>query len=301
MIVARTMYGPIVRCATRDDDNFAHLDNALGLRQTARSMVTQIQSASTETTQVTRPMIEVIDLKKRFGEQEVLRGVDIAVAAGTTTVILGGSGQGKSVLMKHMIGLETPDSGEVRINGRNIAGLGGRALNDVRADFGMVFQNAALFDSMSVFDNVAFPLRERTRLNKDEIASKVRDKLQLFSLDATAEKKFPAELSGGMRKRVGLARATILDPKIILYDEPTTGLDPITTDQVDEMIMHAKRMLGITSVVISHDISSAFRIADQICFLYSGRIVEAGPPELFKRSQHPEVKRFLASWFEEQR
>ncbi|MBN2360779.1 MAG: ABC transporter ATP-binding protein [Deltaproteobacteria bacterium] len=246
-------------------------------------------------------MIEVIDLKKRFGVQEVLCGVDIAVPAGTTTVILGGSGQGKSVLMKHMIGLEMPDSGEVRINGRNIVGLGGRALNDLRADFGMVFQNAALFDSMNVFDNVAFPLRERTKLSKQQIAAKVRGKLELFSLDASVEKKYPAELSGGMRKRVGLARATILDPKIILYDEPTTGLDPITTDQVDEMIMTAKEKLGITSVVISHDISSAFRIADQICFLYGGRIVEAGPPEVFKRTRHPEVKRFLASWFEEER
>ncbi|MFH1807971.1 MAG: ABC transporter ATP-binding protein [Pseudomonadota bacterium] len=243
-------------------------------------------------------MIEIIELKKRFGAQEVLRGVNLAVPPGTTTVILGGSGQGKSVLMKHMIGLEHPDSGEVRINGTNIVGLGGRALNDVRADFGMVFQSAALFDSMSVFDNVAFPLRERTTLSKDEIAQRVRDKLQLFSLGPEVELKFPAELSGGMRKRVGLARAVILDPKIVLYDEPTTGLDPLTTDMVDEMILHAKKMLGVTSVVISHDISSAFQIADQICFLYQGQIVEHGPPEHFKHSQHPEVRRFLASWFE---
>lgn len=245
-------------------------------------------------------MIHVLGLKKSFGSQQVLRGVDIAVPAGTTTVILGGSGQGKSVLMKHMIGLEQPDAGEVRIAGRNISALKGSALNEVRSIFGMVFQNAALFDSMTVFDNVAFPLVERTKLSKAEISVKVREKLALFSLDSSVEQKFPSMLSGGMRKRVGLARAVILDPKIILYDEPTTGLDPITTDQVDEMILHAKQELGITSVVISHDISSAFQIADQICFLHGGRIVEAGVPDKFRLSTHPEVKRFLSSWFDSQ-
>lgn len=243
-------------------------------------------------------MIEIIELRKRFGLQEVLRGVNLKVAEGTTTVILGGSGQGKSVLMKHMIGLARPDSGAVRINGHDISGLTGDALNAVRADFGMVFQNAALFDSMSIFDNVAFPLRERTKLGRDEIARRVREKLQLFSLGPEVEQKFPSELSGGMRKRVGLARAVILDPKIVLYDEPTTGLDPITTDQVDEMILHAKASLGVTSVVISHDISSAFRVADQLCFLHAGEIVAEGPPELFRNSSHPQVKRFLGSWFD---
>jgi len=247
------------------------------------------------------PMIQLIGLKKSFGAQEVLRGIDLIVQPGTTTVILGGSGQGKSVLMKHMIGLEDPDAGEVRINGRNICGLKGEDLNEVRREFGMVFQNAALFDSMSVFDNVAFPLVERTKLGHQEIASRVRAKLRLFALDESTEGKFPAALSGGMRKRVGLARAVILDPKIVLYDEPTTGLDPLTTEQVDEMIVHAKEVLGVTSVVISHDISSAFSIADQICFLHGGEIVEACPPGHVRQSQHPQLRRFLASWFEEQR
>jgi len=164
----------------------------------------------------------------------------------------------------------------------------------------MVFQSAALFDSMSVFDNVAFPLVERTKMGRREIAERVRAKLHLFGLDPSVEPKFPATLSGGMRKRVGLARAVILDPKIVLYDEPTTGLDPLTTDSVDEMIVHAKQVLGVTSVVISHDISSAFQIADQICFLHGGKIVEAGPPDKVRQSQHPQVRRFLASWFEGQ-
>ncbi len=249
---------------------------------------------------VPRPpaMIEIRELRKRFGAQEILRGINLQVTPGTTTVILGGSGQGKSVLMKHMIGLMRPDSGAVLINGHDISALKGEALNAVRADFGMVFQNAALFDSMSIFDNVAFPLRERSKLGRDEIARRVREKLQLFSLGPEVEKKFPSELSGGMRKRVGLARAVILDPKIVLYDEPTTGLDPITTDQVDEMIMHAKASLGVTSVIISHDISSAFRVADQLCFLHAGQILAEGPPDSFRDVQQPQVKRFLASWFD---
>lgn len=244
------------------------------------------------------PMIEIRELRKSFASQEILRGINLQVEPGTTTVILGGSGQGKSVLMKHMIGLMRPDSGSVLINGRDISALKGEALNAVRADFGMVFQNAALFDSMSIFDNVAFPLHERSKLGREEIARRVREKLQLFSLGPEVEKKFPSELSGGMRKRVGLARAVILDPKIVLYDEPTTGLDPITTDQVDEMIMHAKASLGVTSVIISHDISSAFRVADQLCFLHAGQILAAGTPESFRHNPLPQIKRFLSSWFD---
>ncbi|WP_373045486.1 ABC transporter ATP-binding protein [Vulgatibacter sp.] len=242
-------------------------------------------------------MIEVIDLEKSFGSNHVLKGINLRCMPGTTTVILGGSGSGKSVLMKHMIGLLHPDAGQVLVDGQEITRLKRRELNDVRRKFGMVFQMAALFDSMTVLDNVAFPLREhRKDLSEKQIREIVAEKLRLVGL-VGIEDKFPAELSGGMRKRVGLARAVVLDPKIVLYDEPTTGLDPITTDNVDEMILDAKRELGVTSVVISHDIGSAFKVADQMAFLHHGRIVAYGPPEAVRQSTHPHVREFLQMWF----
>jgi len=241
--------------------------------------------------------IEVIDLHKSFGSNHVLRGVNLRVEQGTTTVILGGSGSGKSVLMKHMIGLLRPDSGQVLIEGEDITRLKGRELDRVRRKFGMVFQMAALFDSMTVLENVAFPLREhRKDLSEEQIREIVAEKLALVDLHGV-EDKYPAELSGGMRKRVGLARAVVLDPKIVLYDEPTTGLDPITTASVDQMIIDAKNALGVTSVVISHDIGSAFKVADQLAFLYKGEIVAAGPPEAVRQSEHPHVRQFLQMWF----
>jgi phospholipid/cholesterol/gamma-HCH transport system ATP-binding protein len=241
--------------------------------------------------------IEVRALIKTYSNHTVLRGVNLVVPQGTTVVILGGSGQGKSVLMKHLIGLEKPDAGQVFINGRDIVPMSDRQLNDVRNEFGMVFQNAALFDSMSVFDNVAFPLREHTKLSETEIRQRVENTLGLFNLDPRAFHKFPAQISGGMRKRVGLARAVIRQPKIVLYDEPTTGLDPLTTEAVDEMILHAKRSLNVTSVVISHDIGSAFKIADTLAFLHAGEVIEAGTPGAFRNSKRPEVQRFLSMWF----
>jgi len=244
-----------------------------------------------------RPMIEIIDLHKSFGEHPVLTGINLSVPEGSTCVILGGSGSGKTVLMKHMIGLLKPDKGQVIIDGEDIVPLGSDELERVRRKFGMVFQAAALFDSMTVYDNVAFPLREHRKLSEDEVRKLVRSKLDLMGLPRSAEVKFPADLSGGMRKRVGLARAIVMDPKIVLYDEPTTGLDPITTDYVDEMILAAKRELRVTSVVISHDIASAFNVADQIAFLHKGVIVENGPPEQLRASQHPAVKVFLQTWF----
>ncbi|MHB1843487.1 MAG: ABC transporter ATP-binding protein [Deltaproteobacteria bacterium] len=242
-------------------------------------------------------MIQVSDLRKAFGDNPVLRGVDLEVEEGTTTVILGGSGSGKSVLMKHMIGLLQPDGGSVVVEGEAIEALGERALQRVRAKFGMVFQAAALFDSMTVSENVGFPLREHTKLPEADVRERVRQKLEVVGLRGI-EEKFPAELSGGMRKRVGLARALALDPKIVLYDEPTTGLDPITTDYVDDMILEAKRQLGVTSVVISHDIGSAFKIADRIAVLNEGVIVAEGPPAEVRRSQEPFVKRFFSLWFD---
>jgi phospholipid/cholesterol/gamma-HCH transport system ATP-binding protein len=255
------------------------------------------KGASTTNTAAPVAAIDVRDLRKSYGGQPILRGINLVVPPGTTTVILGGSGQGKSVLMKHLIGLERPDSGQVLINGRDIVPMGERALNNVRNEFGMVFQNAALFDSMTVYDNVAFPLKEHTSMSEKEIQARVHETLQLFSLDPRAYAKFPAQISGGMRKRVGLARAVIRQPKIVLYDEPTTGLDPLTTDAVDEMILHAKTSLNVTSVVISHDIASAFKIADNLAFLHAGEIVENGHPSTFKDSKRPEVQKFLSMWF----
>lgn len=243
------------------------------------------------------PAVEIVGLRKSFSGREVLAGIDLKVPRGTVTVILGGSGSGKSVLMKHMIGLLKPNAGQVLIDGEDIVSLTGPPLDRVRRKFGMVFQNAALFDSMSVGDNVAFPLREHTRLSSEEIDKRVAEKLELVGLTGV-EKRMPNELSGGMRKRVGLARAVILEPRIVLYDEPTTGLDPITTDTVDDMILEASRRLGVTSIVISHDIGSAFKIADQLAFLYQGVIVAAGPPKSVRHVTHPRVQEFLRTWFE---
>ncbi|MBL8935225.1 MAG: ABC transporter ATP-binding protein [Archangium sp.] len=242
-------------------------------------------------------MIQIVDLHKSFGSHEVLSGITLDVPAGSTLVILGGSGSGKTVLMKHMIGLLKPDSGRVIIDGEDIVPLGAEGLEKMRRKFGMVFQAAALFDSMTVFENVSFPLREhRKELAEEQIRALVKEKLGIVGLK-NVEEKYPADLSGGMRKRVGLARAIVLDPKIVLYDEPTTGLDPITTDYVDEMILDAKKELGVTSVVISHDIASAFKVADNIAFLYQGHIVDQGHPSVLRHSENPAVKLFLSTWF----
>jgi phospholipid/cholesterol/gamma-HCH transport system ATP-binding protein len=243
------------------------------------------------------PMIQIIDLFKSFNENKVLTGINLSVPSGSTCVILGGSGSGKTVLMKHMIGLLKPDSGQVIVDGEDIVPYGPEDLERVRRKFGMVFQAAALFDSMTVYENVSFPLREhRKDLKEEQMREIVRTKLGIVGLK-NVEEKFPADLSGGMRKRVGLARAIVMDPKIVLYDEPTTGLDPITTDYVDEMILDAKRELGVTSVVISHDVASAFKVADNIAFLYQGVIADQGPPGTLRDSQTPAVKLFLQTWF----
>ncbi|NOJ95367.1 ABC transporter ATP-binding protein [Corallococcus sp. CA049B] len=242
-------------------------------------------------------MIDIVDLHKTFSGNKVLTGINLTVPAGSTCVILGGSGSGKTVLMKHMIGLLKPDSGQVIIDGQDIVPMSVEGLQQVRRSFGMVFQAAALFDSMTVFENVAFPLRQHTTLPEDAIREQVRKRLDLMGLKREVEDRFPADLSGGMRKRVGLARAVVLDPKVVLYDEPTTGLDPITTDSVDDMILTAQKELGVTSVVISHDIASAFNVANQIAFLSKGVIVEHGSPEKLRESQHPAVQVFLQTWF----
>ncbi|HTN54045.1 MAG TPA: ABC transporter ATP-binding protein [Anaeromyxobacter sp.] len=248
-------------------------------------------------------MIEVHDLWKSFGDNQVLKGVDLRIPEGTTFVVLGGSGSGKTVLLKHVIGLLKPDRGTVRVNGIEISGLDGKELNEARQMFGMVFQGAALFDSMTVFDNVAFPLREGRRgagIPAAEVRRRVVEKLKVVDLGEEVLGRWPSELSGGMRKRVGLARALVCEPQIVLYDEPTTGLDPITASYVDEMILHAKERLGITSMVISHDIASAFRVADRVAVLYDGRFAAVGTPAEVRASKEPFVQRFLALWFEKQ-
>jgi len=243
-----------------------------------------------------RVMIDAQDLYKSFAGFPVLKGVSLKMMEGTTTVVLGGSGSGKTVLMKHIMGLFKPDSGRVIVDGQDVSTMGRQELAKFRERMGMVFQSSALFDSMTVGDNVAFPLREHSTLSEAEIMAKVKEKLAVVDLH-DVEQKYPAELSGGMRKRVALARAIVREPKIVLYDEPTTGLDPLTTESVDEMIIHARERLTVTSVVISHDIGSAFHIADWIAVINEGRIVEEGTPAEVRKTQEPFTRQFLSTWF----
>lgn len=238
------------------------------------------------------PILQVRDVYKSFGDQQVLRGIDLDIRSGEVLVIIGGSGSGKSVLIKHLVALLRPDRGQVLFHGQNLFDMDDHALLEARKNFGMLFQNGALFDSMSVYDNVAFPLREHLRLKKPEERERVMASLAELKVDH-ASHKFPGELSGGMRKRVALARATILRPQILIYDEPTTGLDPVMIKQVDDMIAETQERLKITSVVISHDMASTFRIAHRIAMLYQGEIVEVGPPALFKASANPVVRTFI--------
>ncbi len=237
-------------------------------------------------------MIEVRDLKKSFGSLPVLQGVTFSIAKGEAICIIGVSGGGKSVLLKHLVGLLTPDSGEVSIEGRNIAGLDERQLLPVRRKFGMLFQGAALFDSLTVEENVAFILNRERKTSPEEIAKRVEEVLDLVGLNGTQKKK-PAELSGGMRKRVGLARAVIYRPEILLYDEPTTGLDPIASDTIDRMIIRVVQKMQVTSIAVTHDMRSAGRIGQRILMLHEGRIyADQTPQELFK-SKDPVIYRFV--------
>jgi phospholipid/cholesterol/gamma-HCH transport system ATP-binding protein len=238
------------------------------------------------------PILEVVGLRKSFGEQEVLRGIELTIPARQVTVIIGASGSGKSVLLKHLQALLRPDAGEVRLHGRDLFSLSPAELLAARRSFGMLFQAGALFDSMDVYHNVAFPLREHRRLGRAEERALVLGRLAELNL-VGVERKYPAELSGGMKKRVALARACILDPEILLYDEPTTGLDPAMIAQVDDLIVQTQARHGVTSVVISHDMASTFRIAQQIALLHEGRIVEVGPPDAFRASRNEVVRRFI--------
>jgi len=237
-------------------------------------------------------MIEVRNLHKSFQTQKVLDGVNLSIEAGKITAIMGPSGTGKSVLLKHIIGLLRPDEGEIIVDGENIFALSTDELNRVRRKFGMLFQDAALFDDMNVFENVSFPLYEHTNLSDEEVAQRVAEKLEEVGLEEINH-KLPAELSGGMRKRVGLARALILDPKILLFDEPTTGLDPIISDQIADLILETHRRHNVTAVLISHDLQLSYRVANQIAMLYDGKIIEFAAPEQFRHSKQPFVRHFI--------
>ncbi|MGZ3474216.1 MAG: ABC transporter ATP-binding protein [Polyangiales bacterium] len=239
------------------------------------------------------PPIRCVALTKRFGKHTVLDGIDLVCHPGETNVIIGGSGAGKTTLLRLLIGLEKPTTGRVEIDGEDIGPMSDYELNRVRQKFGMCFQYAALLDSLSIFDNVAFPLREHTKLPEKEIRRKVLEKLEALGLQSRVLELSPAEISGGMRQRVGLARALMLDPKIIVYDEPTSGLDPLTTQTVDEMIEQARDKFGVTNVVISHDMSSTFRIAHRIHVLVKGKIVATGTPREIARLPDPAVREFI--------
>ena len=237
-------------------------------------------------------LIRIDGLHKSFGGIKVLTGVDLAVARGESLVIIGGSGVGKSVLIKHVIGLLVPDAGTVAVDGQPVSHLDSHGLMELRQRMGMLFQYAALFDSMSVGDNIAFALRQNAEWGRARIATRVAEVLRWVGLEGI-ESKWPDELSGGMKKRVGLARAIALGPEIILYDEPTTGLDPILADQINELIIDLGERLNVTSVTITHDMTSAYRIADRIAMLYHGRIEEVGTPEEFRASSNPVVQQFI--------
>jgi len=228
----------------------------------------------------------------RQGRDVVLNGVTIDFPAGKLTYILGSSGAGKSVTLKHILGLLHPDSGRIWVGGRDISTLKPGEIAEHRMVFGMLFQNSALFDDMTVFENVAFPLREHTKLTDAEIEAKVTKSLTILGMTKGYD-KYPNEISGGMRKRVGLARAIIREPKILLYDEPTTGLDPVTRTMVDDLIATLKRELSLTSIVISHDIPSALLLADHIAFLHQGKIVFWGSPDQFREADHPAIRAFM--------
>lgn len=237
-------------------------------------------------------MIEIIDLWKKFESNPVLKGVDLKIKTGESLVIIGRSGCGKSVLLKHIIGLLKPENGKVIINGEDITKYSGEELYKIQNKFGMLFQSAALFDSMTVGENVSFALDRYTSYSRKKIARIVDEKLALVGLHGI-EKLKPAELSGGMKKRVGLARAIAMDPQFILFDEPTTGLDPIMADAINDLIVDIKNKIHITSIAVTHDMVSAYKIADRITMLYDGKIIESGTPRKIKKTKNPYVKQFI--------
>lgn len=239
------------------------------------------------------PFIRITGLKKSFGAQKTLQGVDLNISHGETLVLIGPSGEGKSVLLKHIIGLLHPDAGRVELDGQDLCQLNERQLVNFRRRMGYLFQNAALFDSMTVAQNVAFPLKEAGIKDKAEIDQRVHEALDLVELEEHKD-KMPINLSGGMRKRVGIARAIIGRPECILYDEPTAGLDPIVTDVIDQMIIRLQKRFKVTSIVITHDMSSVFKIADRVAMLKNGVVYFNGTPDELRNSSDPELQNFIA-------
>jgi phospholipid/cholesterol/gamma-HCH transport system ATP-binding protein len=238
------------------------------------------------------PFIRIRGLTQSFGENEVLRGIDLDIERGETLVILGSSGGGKSVLLKHLPGLLRPTSGSIRVDGVEISHLEERALRPIRKQMGMMFQGGALFDSFTVAQNVAFPLRENGLKKESEIAERVAGALEIVRLDGQ-EDKYPSELSGGMRKRVALARAVVGKPACVLFDEPHAGLDPITADSIDHLIKNLQSKLGITNIVVTHEMRSVYRIADRIVFMEKGRIHWTGNPDELRETTDPVLKAFV--------
>ena len=237
-------------------------------------------------------MIEVIDLRKSFNGQEILRGINLKVNSGQSLALIGGSGSGKSVLLKHIIGLLKPDSGKILIENEDIGKLRGRKLKRLKERFGMVFQGGALFDSLTVFENVAFPLREKTKLKALQIRKKVCEELAEVGLSGT-ENKYPAEISGGMKKRVALARCLVMSPEIILFDEPTTGLDPLTGKAIHTMIRSCQKSHEFTSIMVTHEIPDIFSMVDRVAMLYNRTIHAEGTPEEIQNSKDPVIHQFI--------
>ncbi len=238
-------------------------------------------------------MITLHNIHKAFGEQVVLQGLNLSIPAGAITAVIGPSGEGKSVLIKHMIGLLSPDSGTVTIEGSDLATMSRSELNRFRERFAMVFQNAALFDSMTVYENMAFPLEEKTRLSREEIDTRINAALMEVGLKDVLH-KFPDQLSGGMRKRVGFARALLLQPQVVLFDEPTTGLDPVIRNTIHQLIVATQRKFGYTAVIVSHDIPEIFDVADYVAMLYRGQILAFGTAQEMKHSTNPVVRQFVS-------
>ena len=238
-------------------------------------------------------MIELVNIHKAFGDQKVLNGLNFEAQQGEITVIIGRSGEGKSVLLKHLIGLMKPDEGQILIDGVDLASLEDIDLYEIRKKFGLLFQHSALFDSMNVYENIEFPMIEHAHWGIKKRKDRIHELVELVGLKDNVLAKFPSELSGGMRKRVGLARAIALNPEILLYDEPTTGLDPIMTDVIDQLILNTQKKLGITSVVISHDMQAVFSIADKIAMLYEGQIRHEGTVSDFRNTTDQVIKNFL--------
>ena len=237
-------------------------------------------------------MIELKNIHKSFEENHILRGLNLKVERGESVVVIGGSGSGKSVLLKHIIGLLEPDHGTVVVNDKELSEMDEDRLNEFRKKFGMLFQSSALFDSMTVWENVGFGLKRHTNMPESEIRDIVTEKLKMVGLIGI-EDDMPSELSGGMRKRVGLARAIAMEPEILLYDEPTTGLDPITSDAINDLIIKMREELDVTSVTITHDMKSAYKIADTIAMLYNGVIIARGAPDEIQNTSDPVVRQFI--------